>query len=61
LQIGFRKFDGKSFFSALGPMQGNRVQHLLVTWGKLKRFFFAISALTPSVKLLMADFQLLHQ
>jgi hypothetical protein len=28
------------FFKALGPRQGCKVQHLLVTWGRLKRFFF---------------------
>jgi hypothetical protein len=27
------------FFSALGPIQGHKVQHLLVTWGRLKIFF----------------------
>jgi hypothetical protein len=36
-------------FSALGPIQGHEVQHLVVTWRKLK-MFLAISALTPSVK-----------
>jgi hypothetical protein len=38
-----------SFFSPLGPIQGHKVQHLLVTWGRLK-IFFCVSALTPSVK-----------
>jgi hypothetical protein len=39
-----------AFFAALGPIQGHhKIQHLLVTWGKLKRFF-SISAWTPSVK-----------
>jgi hypothetical protein len=29
-----------SFFSALGPKQGHKVQHLLVsTWGRLKSLF----------------------
>jgi hypothetical protein len=37
------------FFKALGPIQGHEVQHLLVTWGRLKRFF-NISALTATVK-----------
>jgi hypothetical protein len=46
LQIGFPD-SMVSFFSVLGPIQGhNKVQHLLVTWGR----FFSISALTPSVK-----------
>jgi hypothetical protein len=35
---------------ALGPIQGHNVQHSLVTWGRLKGFFFSISALTHSVK-----------
>jgi hypothetical protein len=43
------------FFLALGPIKGHKVQHLLVTWGRLKRFFL-ISALAPSVKPLGADF-----
>jgi hypothetical protein len=34
----------------MGPIQGHKVQHLLITWGRLKRFFFSLSALTPSVK-----------
>jgi hypothetical protein len=34
------------FFSVLGPIQGHKVEHLLVTWGRLKRLF-SISALTP--------------
>jgi hypothetical protein len=29
-----------SFFPALGPIQAHKVQHLLVTWGRLKSFFF---------------------
>jgi len=32
------KFDG-ILFPALGPIEGHKVQHLLVPWGKLKRFF----------------------
>jgi hypothetical protein len=40
-----------SFFPPLGPIQGHKVQHLLVTWGRLKRKrFFLIQPLTPSVK-----------
>jgi hypothetical protein len=37
------KFDG-ILFPALRPIQGHKVQHLLVTWGRLK-IFFSISAL----------------
>jgi hypothetical protein len=44
-------------FSALGPIQGHKVQHLFVAWGRLK-FIFSISALTPIVRPLI---QLLHQ
>jgi len=36
-------------FSSLGPIQGHNVQHLLITWGRLKNIF-SISDLTPSVK-----------
>jgi hypothetical protein len=39
------KFVGILLFS----LQGHKVQHLLVTWGKLKKIF-SISALTPGVK-----------
>jgi len=49
LQIGFPNLM-VSIFSALGPIQGHKVLHLLVTWGRLKSFFFCISALTPSAK-----------
>ncbi len=42
-----------SFFSASGPIQGpiqgHKVQHSLITWGRLK-ILFSISAMTPSVK-----------
>jgi len=48
LQIGFPNLM-VSFSSASGPIQGHKVQCLLVTWGRLN-FFFPISALTPSVK-----------
>jgi hypothetical protein len=41
-------FDG-ILFSALGPILGHNVQHLLVTWGRLKSFF-CISPLMPGVK-----------
>jgi hypothetical protein len=37
-------------WAALGPIHGHKVQHLLVTLGRLKRFFFFRSSLTPSVK-----------
>ncbi len=47
--IGFRN-STVSFFSALGPIQGHKVQHLLVTWGSRLKRFFSISALTPCVK-----------
>ncbi len=42
------KFDGIPF-PALGPIQGHKVQHLLVTWGHIEKNF-SISALAPSVK-----------
>jgi hypothetical protein len=42
------KFHG-ILFPALGPIEGHKVQHLLVTLGRLKRFFSSL-ALTPSVK-----------
>jgi hypothetical protein len=42
------KFDS-ILFSALGPIQGLRVQHLLVTWGQIEKIF-SISALTPNIK-----------
>jgi hypothetical protein len=48
------EFDGIPF-SALGPIQGHKVQHLLVTWGRLKKSFL-YSALTPSIKPLGDDF-----
>jgi hypothetical protein len=40
------KFNG-ILFSALGTIQGHKVQHLLVAWGEN---IFSISALSPSVK-----------
>jgi len=43
------KFDG-ILFSALGPIQGLKAQHLLVP-GQIEKFF-SISASIPSVKLL---------
>jgi len=47
------KFDG-ILLSTLGPIQGDKVQHLLVTWGRLECFFsFNLDALC---KVLGADF-----
>jgi hypothetical protein len=43
------KLDGILFLSFGGQYKAIKVQHLLVTWGRLK-FFFSISALTPRVK-----------
>jgi hypothetical protein len=37
------------FFQPWGKYKGHKVQHLLITWGRLKRFF-SISVLTPRVK-----------
>jgi hypothetical protein len=37
-----------SFLQPWGPIQSHKVQHLLVTWGRLK--ISSISALTPGVK-----------
>jgi len=42
---------GGPFFSALGAIHSHKVQHSLVTWGRLKTFF-SITALIPSVKML---------
>jgi hypothetical protein len=36
------KFDG-ILFSALGPIQGHNVHHLLITWGQIEKFFFFVS------------------
>jgi hypothetical protein len=38
-----------SVSSVLGPTEGHKVQYLLATWGKLKRFFFCFGLETPSV------------
>jgi hypothetical protein len=43
------KFDATPFFSGLRPIQGHKVQHLLVNWGRLKSFFL-FQPLTPSAK-----------
>ncbi len=43
------KFDG-ILFSRLGPIQAHKAQHLLILRGRLKSFFFPISALTLNVK-----------
>ncbi len=48
LQIGFPNLM-VSFFQPWVQLQGHKVQHLLVAWGRLK-IFFSISVLTPSVK-----------
>jgi len=48
LQIGLPNLL-VSFFSALGPIQGHKVQHLLVL--EASERFFSIPALTHSVKL----------
>jgi hypothetical protein len=42
------KFNG-ILFSALGTIQGHKVQHLLVALGQIENIF-SISALSPSVK-----------
>ncbi len=39
LQIGLPNLMVSFFLSALGPIQGHNVQHLLLTWGRLKSFF----------------------
>jgi hypothetical protein len=36
-------------FLALGPIEGHKVQHSLVTWGQIEKIFW-ISSLTPNVK-----------
>jgi hypothetical protein len=50
LQIGFPNPMVSFSFSALGPIQGHKVQHLLIAWGRLI-FFCSNSAFTPSGKL----------
>ncbi len=51
VQIGLPNLIDILYFSALRPIQqGHNLQHLLVTWGRLKSFFFSISALIPNVK-----------
>jgi hypothetical protein len=53
------KFPDGILFPALGPMQGHKVQHLLVAWGRLKIFFlFQPGFLVWSP---WGQFQLLHQ
>jgi hypothetical protein len=37
-----------SVSSVLGPTEGHKVQYLLVTWGRLKRFFSFFGLETPS-------------
>jgi hypothetical protein len=41
-------YDG-ILFSALGPIEGHKVQHFFSNLGQIEKFF-SISALTPSVK-----------
>jgi hypothetical protein len=43
-----KPFDG-ILFSALGPLQGHKVQRFISTWGILKSFFL-FQPWTPSVK-----------
>jgi hypothetical protein len=43
------KFDG-IFFLTLRLIQGHKIGHLLITWGRLKSYFLPISTLTPIVK-----------
>ncbi len=35
----FPKFDGILFFSALGPIQGHKLQHLLIALVQIEFFF----------------------
>jgi hypothetical protein len=55
-KLGFRKSIVSIKFPALGPKQGRKVQHLLVTWGAdwnfliFFVFFFYFSLVTTSVK-----------
>jgi hypothetical protein len=59
------KFDG-ILFPALGPIHNYKVQHLLVTWGRLKSFFFPYFSLDSSVKVCLSvlppdhSIQILH-
>ncbi len=48
------KLDGILFFffQPWGPIEGHKLKHLLLTWGRFKNIF-SISALTPSVKPLL--------
>ncbi len=48
LQIGFPN-SIVSFFSALRPIQGHKVQHLLVALGQIENIY-SISAFNPSAK-----------
>jgi hypothetical protein len=45
LQIGFPNVM-VLVFSPLGPIQSHKVQHFLVTWGRLK-IFFCVSGFKP--------------
>jgi hypothetical protein len=42
-------FEKKRIPSNLGPIQGHKVQHLLIAWGLIENIFFYFS-LDPSVK-----------
>jgi hypothetical protein len=44
------QFDG-ILFSALGPIQGHKSSAFISSLGQIEKFFFSISALTPSVRL----------
>jgi hypothetical protein len=44
------------FFSALAPIQGHKVQHLLVTWGQVEKIFSIFSLDSWCKKALGADF-----
>jgi hypothetical protein len=47
LQIGFPNLM-VSFSSALGPIQGHKIQNIINNLGQIEKIF-SISALTPSV------------
>jgi hypothetical protein len=43
LQIGLSNLMVSFFFSALGPIQGHKVQHLLILGAEIEKFFFYVS------------------
>jgi hypothetical protein len=55
LQIGFPN-SMVSFFQPLGPNTQLQSSAFISNLGRIEKFFFSISALTPSVKALGADF-----